>query len=128
MKPDEMKQLVSLINTFEVEEDVVGDAVDLPIIEGELVEEEKSFIDEAKTKKMFRGNTPEGFDWNEADVVRSPATGDRVFLKYGNEKRWIPDLETLTAIGWDLGMVKGITDDEMKELKEGYGILASRLW
>ena len=123
MKADEARELVNLINAMIEENSEV-------IEEAEVVEEpvEKVYPDEAKTKKMFRGQIPEGFDWAEASVVRSPMTGDRVFLKYGDEKRWIPDLETLTAIGWDLGGVEGIEDEQMKGLKEAYGVLAARLW
>ena len=99
-------------------DDIKGDAFDMP--EKELSTEE--------TKKLFRQSVPEDFNWKEAEVVRSPITGDRVFLRFRNEKRWIPDLQTLEKMGFDLSDVKDITDDEMRIIPEKMGLLTVERW
>jgi hypothetical protein len=121
MTQEEVQRIVDLLNTM-IDEEATEE-----VTEAEVV---KEFVypDEEKTKKMFRNQVPEEFKWEEVEVVRSPITGDRVFMLFNGEKRWIPDLGTLEAMGWELSDVKNISDDEMRTLSEKYGILASRLW
>jgi len=123
------KMIDSLVEGKEVEvveepeivsapDDIKGDAFDMP--ETEISEEE--------TKKLFRQSVPEDFNWKEAEPVRSPITGDRVFLKFRNEKRWVPDLQTLEKMGFDLSDVKDLTDDEMRTIPEKMGLLTVERW
>jgi hypothetical protein len=131
MLRSEADELIKVINSFVVEVEAEpltevdeGGAVTLMVDESsepvELTEEE--------LRKAFRHQVPENFDPSKVEMVRSPMTGDRVFLKYVNERRWIPDLETLEAFGFTLEDVKEIKDDELRELKEGFGLLSKRLW
>jgi hypothetical protein len=120
MKAEEAQQLVDLINTL------VDDAV---IEEAQIVEEPKEVgLSEEETNKLFRRSVPEGFSWENARPARAAITGDRVFLIFGEERRWIPDLETLQKMGWDLGDVENIPDDEIRKLKEGFGLFSCKLW
>jgi len=129
MKRSEVEQIVSLLNSMIDETGLEIDEVITPATM-DVLEESYAWVepDENKTKKMFRQAVPEGFDWAKVEVVRSPITGDRVFMKFGDEKRWIPDLETLEAMGHDLGTVKDISDEDMRGLKEKYGLLSAKLW
>lgn len=128
LTPKEADELKRLIDSMTAPE-VVGDAVDLPeIAEGETITEAPVEITEAEIKKMFRGQVPEGFNPAGVELVRSPKTGDRVFMKYGEERRWIPDPDTIEKLGYTMGDIKEITDDEMAELKEGFGLLSAKLW
>jgi hypothetical protein len=121
MKKEEADQLKKLIDSFtESSAEVVEEAPQ--------VDEPRKAITEDELKLAFRNDVPEGFTVGKADVVRSSITGDRVFLRFDGERRWIPDLDTLTAFGWDLGDVQDIAEEEMKELKEGFGLLQSSLW
>jgi hypothetical protein len=122
----EASELKNLIDSFTVSEEPVMPEIE----EGEVIPEEKPPVEltEAEVKKMFRQMVPEGFTPEGVEVVRSPKTGDRVFMKFGNERRWIPDLETLQKLGYQLKDVKDIPDDEMAVLKEGFGLLSTKLW
>jgi len=100
--------------------------------EAEKLKEEPAKEPVAITKdeenQLFRSMVPEGFDWKDAKPVRSPLTQDRVFLQFGKERRWIPDLETLQRIGYGLADVQDIDDEQMRELKEGFGLLSVKIW
>ena len=126
MKREEIEKLVNFINTM-IDENGIE--------EGEIIEESAPpesvptvELTEEQIKKLFRNQVPENFDISKIGAVRSPMTGDRVFLKYGDEKRWVPDLDTLERLGITLADVKDITDSEMREIKEGFGLLSSKLW
>jgi hypothetical protein len=118
------------------EADILKKMID-SLVEGkevEVIEEitetktEQSALSEEETKKLFRQSVPEDFNWKEAEPVRSPITGDRVFLKFRNEKRWVPDLQTLEKMGFDLSDVKDLTDDEMRIIPEKMGLLTVERW
>lgn len=131
----EAEELKKLIDSFVVDE---PEAAPLPEVEEgevipevepvETVEPEPVELTESEIKKMFRQMVPEGFDPAKVEVVRSSKTGDRVFLKFGGERRWIPDLETLEKLGYNLGDVKNVPDEEMATLREGFGLLSVKLW
>jgi len=129
----EADELVKLIESF-VEVEPSQAPVQAPelgeIEEGEVVPEEVAPVEltEDQLKKAFRHQVPEDFDPAKVEMVRSPMTGDRVFLKYEDERRWVPDLETLEAFGFNLSDVKDLKDEELRELKEGFGLLSKRLW
>jgi hypothetical protein len=129
MLRSEAEELKKLIDSFVVEVEAEPLA---EVEEGEVVEElevkEPVELTEDQLKKAFRHQVPTDFDPSKVEMVRSPMTGDRVFLKYDNERRWVPDLETLEAFGFELGDVKDVTDDELRELKEGFGLLSKKLW
>jgi len=136
MKRSEVEKIVNLLNDM-IEEDGIED---FPVgsCENSIIKEaiharnveiaDKIELTDDQIKKLFRNQVPENFDISKVGAVRSPMTGDRVFLKYENEKRWIPDLETLERLGMTLADVKDITDAEMREIKEGFGLLSSKLW
>ncbi len=129
MKKEEAEQFKKLIDSFidsfvEIGE---GEAV-LPVPSDDENPKEKVEFSEADLKKLFRNLVPEGFDLEKAEAIRSPKTLDRVFLKFDNEKRWIPDPETLEKLGFTLADVKEIPDEEMKNIKEGFGLFSVKLW
>lgn len=126
MKREEIEKLVNFINTM-IDEDGITEPQLSEIEEGEVIKELPDLTPE-QLKKLFRNQVPENFDISRISAVRSPMTGDRVFLKYGDEKRWIPDLGTLERLGMNLGDVKDMTDEEMRGIKEGFGLLSSKLW
>jgi len=132
MKKLEAEELKKLIDSFVEEDSPPKGTGKLPgLEEGEVIAppiEPVKELTEEEIKKMFRGSVPEGFDQTKAEAVRSPLTGDRVFLKFGEERRWIPDTETLDKLGITMGDVKNITDDEMRALKEGFGLFSAKLW
>lgn len=122
MKVEEAEVLKKMIDSLVEGKDV------------EIVEEtaetttEQSALSEEETIKLLRQNVPEDFNWKEAEVVRSPITGDRVFLRFRNEKRWVPDLQTLEKMGFDLSDVKDLTDYEMRRIPEKMGLLTVERW
>lgn len=137
MLREEADELIKVINSFV--EPVTGmtgtpgpELVEpMPEVgEGEVISEDKAPVEltETELRKAFRNQVPEGFDPAKVEMVRSPKTGDRVFLKYEDERRWVPDLPTLEAFGFGLEDVKEIKDEELEALKEGYGILTKKLW
>ena len=127
MLRQEADELKKLIDSFVVEVEVEPLK---EVEEGEIVPEAKEPVEltEEQLKKAFRNQVPEDFNPSKVEMVRSPMTGDRVFLKYEDERRWVPDLETLEAFGFNLGDVKELKDDELRELKEGFGLLSKKLW
>ena len=91
-------------------------------------EKKEVLLTAEEEKQLFRNMIPDNFNWEEVTLIRSPLTQDRVFLKFGGERRWIPDLETLEKMGFTLNDVENIEDDEMRKLKEGLGLLSEKLW
>ncbi len=127
MNRNEADELKKLIDSFvTVDEIMTGETI---TITG-LSEEPKPVKrpTEEELKKMFRGNVPEGFSFDTARVIRFPLSGDRVFLEFGGEKRWIPDPETLDRLGFKIEDAVEITDEEAKDLKEGYQLFPAKLW
>lgn len=127
MKSQEAEELKRLIDSF-VEDDTQ------PVPPEELGEEMLQDIITAfdlsgdEQNKLFRGDVPSDGDY-EYRFVRSGMMGDRVFMEInGNERRWVPDLETLERLGGHLNEVVDITDEEMAELKEGFGLLSVKRW
>jgi hypothetical protein len=114
---DELKKLIDSFVEFDIQEVKVEEVTKEPI---ELSPE--------NLMALFRNEIPEGFDINNAKFIRSPKSGDRGFLVHGEERRWIPDLETLEAIGYGLDDIKDVTDEELDRYKERFGLLTSKLW
>jgi len=125
MNQAEATELKKLIDSFVVEEGEPTPVVE--VIDGE-VEKPKVELTEEELNKLFRRSIPEGFKLADADAVRGQTTGDKVFLRFNGEKRWVPDLETLEKLGFNLADVKNLTDEEVKELKEGFGLFSAKLW
>lgn len=123
MKKEEAKLLKELIDSFPPDEETPQTPQPEPSEPKEKVE-----ITKEELNKLFRGLLPEGFDLSKSEPVRSPISGDKVFLRFDGERRWIPDLDTLEKLGWDLGDVKEITDEEIKKLKDGFALLSVKLW
>lgn len=123
MKKEEAKLLKELIDSFPLDEETLQTPQPEPSEPKEKVE-----ITKEELNKLFRGLLPEGFDLSKSEPVRSPISGDKVFLRFDGERRWIPDLDTLEKLGWDLGDVKEITDEEIKKLKDGFALLSVKLW
>ena len=123
----EADDLIKVVNSFvgsEVQEVRVE-----KVEEGEPVEQEsKPELTEEETKKLFRGQVPETFDFSEASFVRAGSTGDKVWLKFKETKRWVPDLETLEKIGYGLDDVEEVKDEELRALKEEFSLYPARLW
>jgi hypothetical protein len=131
MLRNEAEELKKLIDSFvvEVEAEPLTEVEEGEVVPEDVVEvKEPVELTEQQLKQAFRHQVPENFDPKKVEMVRSPMTGDRVFLKYEDERRWIPDLETLEAFGFNLSDVKEKKDDEMRALKEGFGLLSKKLW
>jgi hypothetical protein len=138
---DELKKLIdsfveeSSTTTTNSNVESVKYVDELPeISEGEVIPPEidpipqPKQITELELKKMFRNQVPENFDPNKVELVRSPMTGDRVFMKYDGTRRWMPDPETMEKLGFTMGDVRETTDEEVKELTEKFGLLSAKLW
>ena len=114
---EELKKLIDSFTGLEAPPESVVEPAKEPVA-----------ITKDEENQLFRSMVPEGFDWKDAKPVRSPLTQDRVFLQFGKERRWIPDLETLQRIGYGLADVQDIDDEQMRELKEGFGLLSVKIW
>lgn len=120
MKKSEAEEIKKLIDSFVEEEATYEEVTE--------VKKEPITFTEDELQKLFRKDVPAGFDLSKAEVINGKATGDRVFLKFGNERRHIPDPETLERLGFTFADVKQASDEEMREMKEGFGLLSVKLW
>ena len=122
MNRKEANEVITLINTF------VDDYDENVSSETEALKEPKVELTKEELKKLFRNKVPEGFSFDKADLVRNSTTGDKVWLRFNETKRWIPDLPTLEKMGYGLSDVKEISDEDIKGLKEEQSIFPKRIW
>lgn len=122
MKKQEAEELKKIIDSFVESEKGINSVVEETEIKPEIV------LTEEELNKLFRREVPEGFNLKETKIVRSKSTGDRVFLIFREKKYWIPDIETLEKIGFNLGDVEEVSDEEIKKYSEGYAFFSVKLW
>lgn len=62
---------------------------------------------------------PEPIEYEQPFLARSVATGDKVFLVYKDERRWITSPEALAGLGYQFGDEHEIKYNQLTKYKEG---------